>query len=226
MKKLAVMFLGFICSASTSVLAHAPFIEGIDFTEETSLRLPYPIETSIAVYSYFQSSNDVDSTTFTLSAAELQDQEKLVIDPQGVRGRLLHVGTLIPKCEVYEGILPTLAVVGPVQENLPSYQGPLLPFPVAEGEGVFLLTNSSMGSEFYERFTQKTYWWQQKRDIALTRPGFYRIFVWEPSGRIGDYILEIGKQESFSSAVLQRSRKLVPYIKEDKVIHNPDCILN
>ena len=129
---------------------------------------------------------------------------------------LLRLGSLVPGCAVYADILPVIAVVGPLQEYLQPPDGSMaLPFRVAWNEGVYILQNETQGDLWYEKFTFKSYFDQKKADITLTLPGKYKIYVWEPMGRTGDYVLELGYVEVFGFREIMRSLFWIEHLVND-----------
>lgn len=230
MKKILASLL--LLFTSASAFAHVPYVQTHD---SHNVRVPDPMEKSMAFYATFESRNDVDLYSFrlddddfdsSLTLTGLGDEvfNLLVTDANGVTGRKLHLGTLVPGCAAYEDILPMVAVVGPLQENLPAYDGSVeLPFEVDEDEGVYLMNNETQGDLWYEKFTFKTYFDQEKSDIVLSEKGKYKVYVWEPSGNTGDYVLEMGYVEVFGFAEIMRSIVWLEHLANDGEIGCREC---
>ena len=203
-----VLFLIFLFSPFIGASPHVPYIEGCDFAEDEAFMVIPPIEKSIAVYAYFDTEYDVDMAVFNM----LNGEE-----------RRLFFGSLVPRCSPYMDVLPSIAVVGPVQESLPPYDGDDLPFEVAEWEGVYLVENEEQGEEFYEPFGGKWYWRQERRQIFLTEPGEYHIYYWEPYGYVADYVMEIGDVEMWNWRDVLQALRRTWFIALDLEIHDPTC---
>lgn len=237
-----IIFAIALISFSITTMAHIPYRPPIDSSEQ----LPYHVHQfsaelgkSIAIYDQLNSENDIDVFSFSLNEEDFdpnttmngfteddhtkRDIPLIVTDENGVTGRLLHLGSLVPACNTYFDLLPNIAIVGPEQENLPAYDGDDLPFELEEGEGVYLITNDEQGEEWYEEFTFKSYYYQNTIDIALTETGFYKIYVWSPEGVKGDYVLEMGHVEVFGLKEILRSLALVMPIIYDNEIHSKQC---
>lgn len=238
-----ILLLGFLSLVSTSVLAHVPYRPPFD----SSQSIPYHVHQfsaelgkSIAIYDQLNKSGDVDVFSFSLNEEDFahdltmngfteedatkRDIPLIVTDENGVTGRLLHIGSLVPACGTYTGLLPSIAIVGPQQANLLPFEGDIeLPFKLEEGEGIYLIENPEQGELWYEEFTFKSYFYQQKRDISLTEPGFYKIFVWSPEEMKGDYVIELGHVEVFGLKEILRSLGLVLPIIYDNEIHSSQC---
>jgi len=205
--KLLVLLLVLLFVPLAKADPHVPFIEGLDFAEGESFMVVHPVEKSVAVYSYFSNTDDIDIAVFNLLHG---DEIKL------------HVGSLVPRCSLYENVLPSIAVVGPIQEYLPPYNGNL-PFEVEAWEGVYLIENETQGEEFYEPFGGKWYWRQEQHDIWLDRAGEYRIYFWEPNGLIADYVMEIGDVELWGWKEILQALRRTWIIIHDLEIHECAC---
>ncbi len=242
MKKLLIT-VSFILLSGTA-FGHVPYIEHYDFTEKKPQRICHTLEKSIAVYSYFDDENDLDVVTFkldensfdpslTLSGMiELEDgtmteeiEVPLVVENEnGVLSRMLHIGTCVPGCEAYRDTHPYVAVVGPLQESLPVYEGDIeLPFEIGDDEGVYILEDPDERELWYEKFTFKSYFYPEKIDLYLTEPGKYRIYTWEPNGNTGDYVVEIGHIERFKAPELLRTLYYWWWLSNDGEIHCDEC---
>ncbi len=230
MKKFFYTFL-FMLIASAS-FGHIPYVQPYDLY---SIKIPSPMEKSMAFYMSFEKKKDVDylyfnlkdddfKTTLTLTGLKNEVFQLVTTDENGVTGRKLHLGSLVPGCDVYDDILPAIAVVGPLQEYLLPPDGSVaLPFRVDDDEGVYIIQNEIQGNLWYEKFTFKSYFDQEKADIILTRPGKYKVYAWEPMGRTGDYVLEVGYVEVFGLQEILRSLFWIEHLVNDGEISCDLC---
>ncbi len=237
MKRVLLMASIFVLAASSWAFAHIPNILTHDTTADYSVSINAPIEKSVAYYATFEFPGDVDTYGFTLAASDFDPSltltdikkvvNKLVVNaPNGMPGRLLHVGSLVPACGVYANMLPTVAIVGPMQDALPAYDGSVaLPAGVniAPHEGVLFLQNPTQGPIWYEKFTYKSYFNQKKADIIITEQGDYRIYIWDTNRNVGDYVLETGPIEVFGFAEIMQTLFWVEHIVYDGEISNCTC---
>jgi hypothetical protein len=130
----------------------------------------------------------------------------LVVTENGITGRKLYIKTNVAACRTYASVLPTIAVVGPVQEELPQDTGSLdLPFSLEEGQGIKILENSQQGEVWYDRFTYKSYYGQNSMSLILTKAGDYYVHYWVPDGAWGEIVLELGHIESYGPREILRS---------------------
>jgi hypothetical protein len=58
--------------------------------------------------------------------------------------------------------------------------------------------------DFYEPFTQTSYWGRQEIELNLPETGTYYLIVWNPDGEAGKYVLDTGTAEVFGPADLLR----------------------
>ncbi|MCU0665104.1 MAG: hypothetical protein MUC50_22615 [Myxococcota bacterium] len=234
---LALGLLGALAPAA----AHVPYIEHWDVSDARPMTIRHAIEKSVGLYAYFENEWDVDVIRFFFSENDFdadvklnngictprgkkQDCPLIVTDENGVTGRLVYFGTVVPECSHYSDILPTVVLVGPRQENLPEPDAPLdLPFEIEEGQGVFVLTNETQGGSWYEPYTLKSYFDQSNAGLVLTEPGEYRLYFFEPNGRIGDYVAEIGKIEVWGLSEIAQASWYEMMLLHDGEIHSEEC---
>lgn len=239
MKKL-FFFITTILIASL-VYAHVPYVITRD---KLKVRIGEIIEKSLAYYLTLEDEEDVDMLYFRLKDRDFDPElhlEGLVLDPvtgehvkknvqllttdeNGVTGRKLHLGSLVPACGVYSDVKPTVALVGPRQEYLKKPDGSIdLPFEIDDDEGVFILENKTQGEIWYESYTYKSYFDQKKADVILTKEGKYKIYIWEPNGNTGDYVLETGYIEVFNLPEIARSIFWITHLVNDGEISCDEC---
>lgn len=196
MRKLAIIFtlllvLGIMAS---STIAHVPYIEFRDYTEQKPFQVKDSIENSKSVYAWFETGTDVDMYTFE------------VTDPVSV-----YANALVPVCPGYEELLPWLAVVGP---GLPEPEGDV-PFTIPEGYGVVVIENLAPGESrenFYEPFGAKYYYDAPAFDQEVSERGTWYIYYWDPYEMGGDYVAVLGFEEVFSLPDIIRSLIITPLI--------------
>lgn len=105
----------------------------------------------------------------------------------------------IPAHEELRDFNPNIALIGP---GLPQPTQPL-PFEVPPGMGVIVATSDST-FDYFDVFTQMTYWPRAKIDITMPATGRYYVATWgEPVG-MARYALDIGVMETFAPAVVGR----------------------
>jgi len=212
-------------SISAPAYSHVPYVEGLDFTDSEAYSIQAPIEKSLAIYLSFDAKDDIDQSLFTLTESDLDEKNSSILaDQQGEKGRKVVFNTIVPACAPYANILPQVALVGPIQERLTKLSPEIaLPFTLEEGEGVYLLSNDQQGEVFKENFSGTSYWQQQTAEFIVTKPGSYKIFVWEPQGQIGDYVLVFGDQEIFGPQEIAQATKRINFLRQGREIKNEEC---
>ena len=81
---------------SVTVLAHVPYLECDDWTEDDPFVLHNPVQ-STAIYSQLDDANDVDVFELTITESPT----------------LLFAQIIVPLCEGYDTFSPSLVIVGP-----------------------------------------------------------------------------------------------------------------
>jgi hypothetical protein len=191
MKKLfsiSVLSLMALCVAHPAI-AHVPYIEKRDFSEEQPFVVHDSVENSKAIYAWFETGVDVDVYTFE------------VTNPVKV-----YAQALVIACPSLEILLPWFAVVGP---GLP-VPDEELPFNLPDGYGAIVVKNKNPGEPrdtFYEPFSAKTYYDGPTFDQEVSTPGQWYVYYWDPYHVGGDYVAVIGSKESFS--ILDTFRSLI-----------------
>lgn len=129
-----------------------------------------------------QSPDDVDMAQFDYKAGE---RFKAVI--------------FIPAHAELRDFNPTIALIGP---GLPKPTG-LLPFAVPEGMGAIVATSDST-YDYFDIFTQMTYFPRAQIELAMPQTGRYYMAVWGKPIGMARYALDIGVMENFAPAVMAR----------------------
>lgn len=189
-------------------LAHVPYLEREDYSDEAPFQVKNSVEQSIAVYAWLgPDGNDRDVYEFVLE-----------------QPALVYVETLVPVCDVYRDVYPSFAIVGP---GFPPDSGSGdLPFNVPDGLGVTVVNQDMTVDprpEFYEPFGGKSYYQGPTFEQAVDTPGTYRIHVWDPLSLGGDYVAVIGNEEIWRASDITHGLILTPVIRRDREIHSDEC---
>lgn len=146
---------------------------------------------------------------------------------EGQAGQLFHAGINIPQIPGLENYQVSMALLGPglpdINGSDPAASSPTtgaesavdhvqesgvsnIPIPgeISQEENGLLLVESKDGEDFFEPFTQTSYWGRQAIDLDLPEDGQYYLLVWNPGGIEGKYVLDTGTQEVFEAADLFR----------------------
>jgi hypothetical protein len=241
MKKFNIIFLcALLFCLTVPASGHVPY-----FKKKNSkfFQLKMPLEKSVVVYSSFSKTGAVDLFQFELKARDFNESATICgldvrtkikgrhplinTDEKGIKGRRLFVSTVIPGCETYKELLPQIALVGPkgdyFQDLLPE-EVALLPFNYDPStEGVVLIKNDTQGPLWYEKYTRKHYFMNKETSVTLSRPGQYKIYTWEPNGKIGDYALAVGDIEVWRFKEIMRGIIHIVGLWRHKEIHSKQC---
>ena len=209
MKKTIVFLLLFtILLTAYSTVAHVPYFEHRDFTEEKPFVVRKSVIQSIAVYSWIDNKNedpgaDIDVYKFKVRIPDTR----------------IFFELIGPVCDgYYEEFVPWFALVGP---GLPD-PGQELPFTLPTGYGAIVTENVEPGEEreqFYEPFGGKDYYQGPSLDIRANRTGIYYIYVWDPYKTGGDYVAVLGKLELFGITDIIRALIYTPLIRLGLELH-------
>ncbi len=129
-----------------------------------------------------QTPTDVDVVTFDYSAGDRFKAEMF-----------------IPAHNELRTFSPNIALVGP---GLPDAMQPL-PFAIPKGMGVVVATSES-AFEYFDVFTQMSFFPRAKIDMALPQTGRYFVAVWGKQAGMSRYALDIGVMENFAPDVVAR----------------------
>lgn len=180
--------------------AHVPYLEGTDLTATQPFRCPSATQ-SIAVYSWLESSTDVDFYTVTVT-----NQTDFFAE------------LIVPVFEPYAEFRPSMALIG---RGLPAPASPL-PVPLPPGSGAIVLNDAGLEPrpQFYEPFGGKSYYQGPRLEMTLP-PGRYTLIYWDPAGGIGDYTAAIGDKEVWGIKDILRALIVTPIIRADGELHLP-----
>ena len=196
------LFLG-----AGQALAHVPYLETEDYTEEDPFEIPRSIRQSLAAYSWLEFeggfSDDVDVYKFRVKP------------PWGAN---VFIESIVPVCPGYEDFLPWFAVVG---EGFPAPVGYDLPFDLPPGHGVIVVENQTPGEpreQFYEPFGGKSYYQGPGFEQVLDQ-GTYYVYFWDPYEMGGDYAAIFGDKELWGILDIIRALIETPKIRADEELH-------
>ena len=193
---------------SSPILAHVPYIEYKDYSEDKPLYVWKMIEYSKAFYAWLENNGvnpceDIDAFKFNI-----RNKPKHV-----------YIELIVPVVDdYYEEFVPWFALVGP---GLPE-PNVTLPFDIPPGYGVIVKENVEPGTErdtFYEPFGGKSYYVGPIFEEMISEPGTYYIYCWDPYERGGDYVLVFGKGEFFGPIDIIRSIINTIIIRRDGELH-------
>lgn len=190
--------LTFLLAASLSATAHVPYLEEQDYSLGSPF-FDFDVAQSIAIYAWLESPEDVDVVVCWVR--------------QPTR---LFVETLVPVCPAYKSFFPCFAVLGP---GLPPPAVPVIgPYRLAV---LPWADQSEPRDVFYEPFGNKSYYQGPAFDQQVAIPGPYFIFVWNPAGMVGDYVLPIGREERWPLPDIIRALIVTPMIRDNLELHSP-----
>lgn len=187
-------------AAAGAAWAHVPYLETKDFTPEAPFR-PWSPRQSTAVYSWLESKGDVDWYAFTV--------------PQEMP---FLAEVLVPGLDAYAEFRPSFALLGP---GLPA-PTEALPVTLSPGSGALVLHDDGTKPRrsFFEPFGGKSYFKGPRLECTLG-PGTYTLVCWDRSGRTGDYVAVIGKQEIWRLKDIWRALRVTPIIRRGGELHRP-----
>jgi len=180
MKKVFAILLVIIIFASSSntVYAHKPIqSDGTNTNYENSLLIP-DHKISWAIYEQLEAKQ---TKFYKFDAKE---------------GDSFYSSIVIPKLDRLENYKPGLALIG---ENIGVSSIHKIDSELPPG-GIVVYDYDGVipSSEFYEPFTQTTYWERQEIRINIPADGTYYIVVFDNQGMLGKYSLAVGVIEDFS----------------------------
>lgn len=202
-----MLLLAGLAAAAPVCMAHVPFIESDDYTEDQPF-LVEDVEQSKAIYAWLKDADDVDVYVIPIS------------EPSR-----LYVKSLVPYCKEYVSFRPSFAVQGPQISGA----DPTIPLTPIPGSGIEVrhddLRAGAERPSMYEFFSNQFYFEGPIFQVQVTQPGLYRVIFWNPAGEPGDYVAIIGRRENFSRSDWARSMENTPIIRRRDQLHL-DCTLD
>jgi len=245
---LTPLIIVLMLAVSSSAFAQVPYVPKTDTSQWDPfyiLSSSSVLGKSIAIYENFLSDDDLDAFSFRLLEDDFdtdlslngftrddtppianRDVPLIVTDDDNVTGRKIFLQTQTFACQAYSNMLPTIALVGPVQEYLPPHDGEtVLPFKLHSDQGICIIENDPRGDTRieYDTNTFKSLVELKGADFILTKPGLYKIYVWEPNGNTGSYRLKMGHIQSLHEAEIARSLHYIFWQVHDGDIPSEEC---
>ena len=201
-----LLVMGILVLIGRPALAHVPYFERKDFSDEKPFEVPYKIEQSLAVYAWLETDGLNPSTDIDVYRFEVNESVRVYLE------------VLVPVCEPYADFFPSFALVGP---GLPD-PDEALPFSLPPSYGAVVMMDELPGSErdtFYEPFGGKSYYQGPVFDAQVGTPGTYYVYFWDPYEKGGDYVAVFGRREIWRPQDIIRALIYTPLIRRDKELH-------
>lgn len=182
--------------AASASHAHVPYLEADDYSPGAPF-VVRDVAQSKALYGWLDR-GDVDYYAMALE------------EPASI-----YTHSLVPECREYLGFRVTYAIIGP---GLPRPEH-ALPFSIDGDEGAIIVSDpDSPGPRptTYEMFSARSYFRGPDHRHDASRPGTYRVAVWNESGASGDYVLVIGDEERFDAEDFERAARYTEVIREGR----------
>jgi hypothetical protein len=200
-----------------------PYLENEDFSYQNPYIVENEIEKSIAIYSYFDSPDDIDIVTF-----ELKPEDFLTEDGK-FKERSLFVQLLVPACPTYEDEMPELLVTRQLKNHLlhESAFVTLLPDELNLRYQEIVMKydfNQEKRKVWHEQYSNRYYFMQEGEVKALNTPGKYTIHIWNKSKRPSDYVFALGSIDNFDQSDWDQANRLLPIIIPRKELNNQNCV--
>ncbi len=195
--------------------AHFPIMGHTDSSAKKPHILLRPFEKSVAIYTKFESPEDVDVYEFELTDDDLKNGSTKIF-----------TGTVVPACAPLKNLLTTWILIGPRQDSLADTLSPELQAltGIKAGDGSLLVTNSVQGEIWHEPFTDHWYFMQKRQTVQLRIAGLYKIFVFPSPAAAGDYVFEFGDKEMWSVADILHTLWLYPKLLFESEISTKACV--
>jgi hypothetical protein len=192
------ILVGLCAAAAVGVAAaHVPYIEVADYSAEQPFVVD-DVEQSKALYGWLDR-GDVDFFSLPVTGTIT-----------------IYASTLVPECREYQDFRVVFALLGP---GLPA-PGRALPFALAAGEGAVIVEDKATArATTYEMFSDRSYYDGPGIEWPATRPGQYRLAVWNEAGRSGDYVAVIGRAERFGAEDFARAARHTATIRDGGELH-------
>lgn len=203
---LAVFFLAFGIISANIVYAHKPLKTSDNNNSFATATRIFNHTTSWAVYEELDKANPIDYYSFTAN-----------------KGERFYAQLIIPKLEQFINFRPSLALIGyslsadinsihseNTTQQYYAINSNTLPFSLPQDMQAMVVDYTGIipSTEFYEPFTQTSYWERQEVVINnLPASGTYFVVIFDrnnfsqdnnDSGSTGKYSLAIGEIEDFS----------------------------
>ena len=203
-----VFFLTFgLCFNCYIALAHVPYFEHYNFSEDRPFLVRKMVTQSKAIYAWLETDGVHPCTDIDVYRIPVRRQVPM------------YVELLVPVVDdYYEDFLPWFAVVGPGFPD-PTYD---LPFTIPDGYGAVVKENVGPGEEretFFEFFGNKSYYQGPIYEEVFTQTGIYYVYVWDPYERGGDYTLVLGTLEIWGPLDILRALIYTPLIRRGLELH-------
>ncbi|MDJ0765754.1 MAG: hypothetical protein QNJ97_22410 [Myxococcota bacterium] len=212
MERVSYISIAVFCSVLLGMgvaQAHVPYLETDDYTDDDPFEIPRTIRQSLAAYAWLE-----------FDEAGTEDVDVYTFDVKWSWETNVFIETLVPVCAGYEDFLPAFAIVGP---GLPEPSA-ALPFDIPQGQGAIVVENLEPGEErpqFFEPFGDKDYY--QGPNFEQVMPtGTYTVYVWDPYGLGGDYVIVFGDKEIWGISDIIRAFVETPKIRRGEELHI-DC---
>ena len=209
---ITILLLNF---AVLKLQAHVPIIPKADSSTSNPLFLFSPLEKSRAVYTQFESADDVDVYQFSVTEAELKNGEVPIL-----------IGSLVPACEVLKELLISWVLVGPEQRKINLESVPNEITEMIRGANVGIIDyeiNAQQGPIWREEYTAHNYFRQKNKIIKINSPGTYQVYIRSQNKVAGDYVFEFGDKEIWSIWDILKTIYYYPTLIFEKEIETQGC---
>jgi len=197
----------FLLLCSSLAVAHVPYFEHYNFSEQTPFLVRKMVTQSKAIYAWLE--HDGINPCVDIDVYKIPVRRPLS----------MYVELLVPVVdEYYADFVPWFALVGP---GLPDI-GYDLPFHIPPGYGAIVNENVEPGEQretFYEPFGGKSYYKGPVYEEFLNDVGIYYVYVWDPYESGGDYTLVLGSLEIWGPLDILRALIYTPLIRRGLELH-------
>jgi hypothetical protein len=195
-------------------LAHVPVLDSPDSSLQSPLVLTRPYDRSIAIYTQFSDTRDVDVYTFEIDPSDLKDGPVAIL-----------IGTLVPACEPLRELLIDWVLLGPPVAQ-PHKQMMRIAHDTVEidrRQVIHQVNNVQQGPVWHEPYSRHYYFRQQRIQLKLQEPGPYQILVWSNNQQAGDYVFEFGDFEKWNFRDVLYTAWVMPRLWLEAEIVTPNC---
>jgi hypothetical protein len=201
--------VGVLCLlfCSSLAVAHVPYFEHYNFSEQTPFLSRKMVTQSKAIYAWLE--HDGVNPCVDIDVYKIAVRRPLSV----------YVELLVPVVdEYYMDFVPWFAFVGPGLAD-PGYD---LPFDLPVGYGAVVNENVKPGDDretFYEPFGGKSYYKGPVHEGFLNQTGIYYVYVWDPYESGGDYTVVLGSLEIWGPLDILRALVYTPCIRKGLELH-------